>query len=237
MEKIVVANMKMNLELDEVNNYLEGIKSWETDGLVFCPPSIYLPYFLGKGYEVGIQNYAMYENGAYTGEISAKQVKSMNINYAIIGHSERREYFNETDDIINKKMKLGVKNNLNIILCIGETLKHKENKQTEEILKTQIINDFKDVDDISNIIIAYEPIWSIGTGLIPTNEEIYNTTKFIKEVINELYNKDIRVLYGGSVNDDNVTILKDIENLSGFLVGGASLKPEKLKRIKETIIC
>ena len=178
----------------------------------------------------------MYENGAYTGEISASQVKSMNINYAIIGHSERREYFEETDNIINKKIKLGIENNLKIILCIGETLNHKENNQTNEILKKQIVEGLKDIKDINNIIIAYEPIWSIGTGLIPTNDEIYDTTNFIKEEINRLYNKDIMVLYGGSVNDENINVLSEINNLSGFLVGGASLKPDKLKRIKETII-
>lgn len=236
MEKIIVANMKMNLHFDEINNYLNEFKNYNTSGLVFCPPSIYLPYFLNSNYEVGIQNYAMYENGAYTGEISASQVKSMNINYAIIGHSERREYFEETDNIINKKIKLGLENNLKIILCIGETLNHKENNQTKEILKKQIVEGLKDIKDINNIIIAYEPIWSIGTGLIPTNDEIYDTTNFIKEEINRLYNKDIMVLYGGSVNDENINVLSEINNLSGFLVGGASLKPDKLKRIKETII-
>ena len=236
MEKIVVANMKMNLHMDDINNYLNEFKKYDTSGLIFCPPSIYLPYFLNNNYEVGIQNYASYKNGAYTGEISASQVKSMNINYAIIGHSERREYFNETDNIINEKIKLGLENNLKIILCIGEALEHKQNNQTNEVLKKQIINGLKDIQDINSIVIAYEPIWSIGTGLIPTNDEIYNTTNFIKEEINKLYNKDVMVLYGGSVNDDNINVLNEIDNLSGFLVGGASLKPDKLKRIKETII-
>jgi triosephosphate isomerase len=172
--------------------------------------------------------------------VSASQVSSMGVKYAIIGHSERRQLFNETDTVVNKKVLLGIKNKLNIILCIGETKEEKDMLKTDRILKRQLINALRDVDnkDIKNIIIAYEPIWSIGTGNVPENKEISTITSYIKGIVNNLYHEDIDipVLYGGSVNEKNIEELNKINEISGVLVGGASLKADKLKKIKEVII-
>lgn len=241
MEKIVVANLKMNLTVTQISNYLEDIKEvMNSKKVVICPTSIYLPYFLKNKYSVGIQNIAATEEGAFTGEVSASQVSSMGIKYAIVGHSERRQLFNETDTIINKKVLLGIKNKLTIILCIGETKEEKDMLKTDKILKRQLINALRDIDiiDIKNIIIAYEPIWSIGTGNVPENKEISIITKYIKGIVNNLYHEDIDipVLYGGSVNEKNIEELNEIKEISGVLVGGASLKADKLQKIKEVII-
>lgn len=241
MEKIVVANLKMNLNALQTSKYLEDIsKILDTKRVIICPTSIYLPYFLKKKYDVGIQNIASTEDGAFTGEVSASQVASMGIKYSIVGHSERRTYFNETDNIINKKVLIGIKNSLNIILCIGETKEEKDMLKTDKILKRQIINALRDVElkNLKDIIIAYEPIWSIGTGLIPQNKDIRITTKYIKGIVNNLYHEeiDIPVLYGGSVNEKNIEELDLIEELAGVLVGGASLDAQKLKKIKEVTI-
>lgn len=241
MEKIVVANLKMNLTVIEISNYLEEIKDIiNSKRVVICPTNIYLPYFLKKKYSVGIQNIAETEEGAYTGEVSASQVSSMGVKYAIVGHSERRQLYNETDTVVNKKVLLGIKNKLTIILCIGETKEEKDMLKTDRILKRQIINALRDIDnkEIKNIIIAYEPIWSIGTGNVPMNKDISTITMFIKGIVNNIYHEeiDMPVLYGGSVNEKNIEELNKIEEISGVLVGGASLKPEKLEKIKEVII-
>lgn len=224
--KMLLANMKMNLSLEQINDYIERTRDFKDD-IIVIPSSIYIPYFIKNNYRVGIQNISRFDNGAYTGDISASQVKSMGVDYTLIGHSERRNIFNESlDDVRNKVIK-ALENNLKVILCIGESLEQKNNNLTEKVLNEQITSALDGID-ISNIIIAYEPIYSIGTGIIPTNEEIENVTSYIKKVVKELHNKDIDVLYGGSVNDKNIQSLKTIDNVSGFLIGGASLDPNKL---------
>ena len=230
----IFANMKMNLSYDEIKNYIENTKEFK-DKFVVLPSNIYIPYFKENNYNIGIQNISKYENGAYTGDISIKQVKSLGIDYVLIGHSERRHIFNETNEDINIKMIKTKNENLKIILCIGETKEQKDIGLTKQVLKEQIESAFKNINDINNIIIAYEPVWSIGTGNVPSNDDIFGTTNYIKQVINNIYNKDINVLYGGSVNEKNINELNKINNLSGFLVGGASLDSSKLyKMIEET---
>lgn len=229
--KKIFANMKMNLTLDEIKNYINDTSSFKKD-FVVIPTSIYIPYFIDNNYIVGIQDISKYDNGAYTSNVSAKQVKSMGIDYTLIGHSERRNVFNETLEDVNLKVKKGLENNLKIVLCIGEKLEQKDNYK--EILEEQILTAFEGVDKIDNIIIAYEPVWSIGTGLTPTNEEIETITNYIKSVVNKKYNKDIDVLYGGSVNEKNIESLNTINNVSGFLVGGASLNKDKIYKIIES---
>lgn len=241
MEKIVVANFKMNLTVPQISKYIDEMKDkFNTKRVVLCPSNIYLPYFIKKNFAVGIQNFADQEEGAYTGEIAASQVSSMGIDYAIIGHSERREYYNETDAIVNKKILLGLKNNLKIILCIGETKEEHDMHKTDRILKRQIIGAFRNIEekDLKKIIIAYEPIWSIGTGNVPSNKDISAVTIFIRGIINNLYHNDINipVLYGGSVNEKNIIEINNVSEISGVLVGGASLKVEKLEKIKEVMI-
>lgn len=239
MEKIVVANLKMNFTAIEINNYLESIKDKiNTKNVIICPPNIYIPYFLRKKYSVGTQDAFNIDEGAYTGCVSAKQISSMGIKYTILGHSERREKFNETDKIVNSKVISALKSGLNVILCVGETKEELDSNETNIVLKRQLEKSLKNVslDDTNKIMIAYEPIWSIGTGLVPTNKEIKTTIKYIKEVLKSIYNKDFKVLYGGSVTEKNIETINKIEEISGVLVGGASLDADKLNKIKEVVL-
>ncbi len=234
--KIVAGNFKMNLTLDEIKDYINKFNV-ENENVIICPPFIYLPYFINKKYMVGAQNVAFEDSGAYTGEISPKQIKSMGITYTIVGHSERREIFNETDKIINKKIAKALENDLKVILCIGETLEERKNNLTEEKIQKQLENSLQNISNFDNIIIAYEPIWAIGTGIIPTIDEITSTVNYIKGTIKTLYKlENIKVLYGGSVNDTNVEEINKIKVLDGFLVGGASLDPDKFKKIIEVVV-
>lgn len=231
--KLVVGNMKMNLTLYEVENYITEMNDYKD--CVICPSSVFCSFFEQKGYTVGLQNISEYDNGAYTGEISTAQANSLNIKYAIVGHSERREYFKETDEAINKKVVKALNDNLKVILCVGETLSEREENKTKDKIKNQLLKDLKDIDKNSqNLIVAYEPIWAIGTGKIPTNEQIIDVVSFIKSTLNEEFNLNPKVLYGGSTNEKNITELNTINLIDGFLVGGACLIPEKFKKIIET---
>lgn len=239
MEKIVVANMKMNLKINDIKNYIEEMNKIQcTKRFVVCPSSLYLPYFINKDYAIGIQNISSNEEGAYTGEVAPSQVESLGVEYSIVGHSERRQYYFEDDEVINKKIICGLNHNLKIILCIGETKEEKDNNLTNEKLRNQLVNDLKSIDrgQLENIIVAYEPIWSIGTGLVPTNTEIEEIIKYIKSIVNEIASIDIPVLYGGSVNEKNIEEINKIECLTGVLVGGASLVPEKINKIMEVVL-
>ena len=238
-KKLVVGNMKMNLTASEIENYVREIDTKNyNEQVVFCPSSIYLPYFIGKSYGCGIQNVAASEMGAYTGEISVKQVASMNVGYTIIGHSERRSYYNETDEVVRKKVDLACLEDIKIILCIGETLKERESLKTYEVLKRQLTTALKGLDsNCSNkIIIAYEPVWAIGTGKVPTNQDIEETIAFIKNIVMEICSHQMSVLYGGSVNDENISNLNEIPNVDGYLVGGASNKAERFNKIIEVVV-
>ncbi|MEG0909147.1 MAG: triose-phosphate isomerase, partial [Bacilli bacterium] len=185
------------------------------------------------------QNCYSEDKGAFTGEISPKQINSLGVEYVILGHSERRTILHETNEEINKKIKKALTNNLNVILCIGETKEEKDQFMTDKILERQIINCLTGIgtSDAKNIIIAYEPIWSIGTGLTPTEKEIQITIMNIKEILKKLYKElDFNVLYGGSVNEENITSINQIKEISGVLVGGASMDAKKLKKIKEVVL-
>ncbi len=238
-KKIVVGNMKMNLTAKEIDQYLKELekKNYGSD-VVFCPSALYIPYFLGHDFLVGIQNIAAYEKGAYTGEISATQAKSMKISYAIIGHSERREYFQETDEVVATKIRLAQAEDLNVILCVGESLQEREAFETYKVLKRQVKAALQGMEkeNISKVIIAYEPIWAIGTGKVPSNNEIEDTVSFLKDIILELFHTEIPVLYGGSVTDENIQELNKIPNVDGYLVGGASTKIEKFNKIIEVVV-
>lgn len=238
-KRIVVGNMKMNLTAPEITKYVKAIEKKEYNKqVIICPSSLYLPYFIGKSYGVGIQNIAAYENGAYTGEVSASQAKSMRLDCTIIGHSERREYFKETDEIVHQKITLSLEANLKVILCIGETEEERDSLKTYKVLKKQIVSALKGFDekDLKKIIIAYEPIWAIGTGKTPSNDEIKDTIAFIKEIVKSSFQVNMSVLYGGSVNEKNITSLNQIENIDGYLVGGASTKVDKFMKIIEVVV-
>ena len=231
--KWIVSNHKMNLTKEEIENYVSQISSLKsTNKLVFCPSNIYLPYFQNQeNYELGVQNVADRKMGALTGEVAVEQLKSLNVSYVIIGHSVRRNILNESEEMIHQKIKLVLENDMIPILCIGE--KEEEIPQREEILMAEIDSAFLQQSNLERLIIAYEPIWAIGTGKIPTPEEITTITEWIKDYIQKKYQVSCPVLYGGSVSVSNIDELSTVSNIDGYLIGGTSLDIEKLKVIIE----
>ena len=227
--KYLVCNFKNKLLKDDILKYNISLGEIETKiKLVLCPPSIYLSYFNKSGYELGVQDISSFMDRTITGEIEASQVKSLGATYVIIGHSERRIYKHEINiDFINK-INNALENNLKVIYCIGETLSDKENGNTFQVLEKQISEVLNNVE-IKDIMVAYEPVWAIGTGNVPSVKEIKENIEFINDVIYEKYENKLDILYGGSVNDGNIGDLCSIKCLSGFLVGGASLDVNKVK--------
>ena len=227
--KYLVCNFKNKLLKDDILKYNISLGEIETKiKLVLCPTSIYLSYFNKSGYEIGVQDISSFMDRTITGEIEASQVKSLGTTYVIIGHSERRIYKHEINiDFINK-INNALENNLKVIYCIGETLSDKENGNTFQVLEKQISEVLNNVE-IKDIMIAYEPVWAIGTGKVPSVKEIKENIEFINDIIYEKYENKLDILYGGSVNDENIGELCSIKGLSGFLVGGASLDVNKVK--------
>ena len=221
---IVVANLKAYMTYKDILKYKDNVP----DNVIVCPSNLHIPFFLNHKYKVGIQDISIYDIGAHTGEICASQVKELGVEYAIIGHSERRS--KETDDEINKKVLKALENNLKVILCIGENKDENKNEKIEY----QILNDLKNVSNLDNVIIAYEPVWCIGTGITPTNEQIEETIKFIQSIFRKNFTTNVKILYGGSVDKNNINTLKKI-NLSGFLIGKASTDYEHLKEIVDSL--
>ena len=235
--KLIIANHKMNMDAKEINNYLKELGKIDNKNVIICPTSIYIPYFLKKKFKVGIQNTFIHDKGSYTGEISPKQAKSLGVSYTILGHSERRIYSDETDTFINKKVLEALNNKLKVILCICETLEEKNMLKTDRILKRQVINALRDVEQIDNVIIAYEPVWAIGTGVVPTSSEISSTISYIKTIIDNLYpDNNVKIIYGGSVTEKNIKSLNKIKEVDGFLVGGASLDVKAFLKIIEVVV-
>lgn len=234
--KLLVGNFKMNLCESDIKEYLDYIDECDINSInnmVFCPPNIYLKDFINKKVLVGSQNVSEFNNGAYTGEISASQLRSIGVKYSIIGHSERRQLFNENSSV-NEKIKRLNENNIIPILCIGESKEEYDSNRTKIVLKEEIDYAFKD-NNIDNIIIAYEPIWSIGTGLIPKLEEINDIMIFIKEYVYNHYNINIKVLYGGSVNTKNINDLEKVKSIDGYLVGGCSIKYKDFFELEDVL--
>ena len=236
-----VANWKMFGDLrtinslDKVINFSKANKKIKYR-LVYCPPNTLIRPLSKRlkktNIEVGAQNCHESENyGAFTGQVNSKMLKNVGAKYIILGHSENRQN-GEDDKLINLKVKSSIKTGLKVIFCIGETLKEKESKQTNKILTRQIINGLKSIKNKSNIIIAYEPVWSIGTGLIPSSKDLINSISFIKSKFRK---KSPKILYGGSVNGNNINHLKNISIIDGFLIGGASQDSKKfIDIIKKT---
>lgn len=225
----------MNMKFGEIPNYISHFKNIKNNNLVICPSFIYIPYFLNYDFHVGSQNVCIEEDGGYTGEISARQLHSIGVKYTIIGHSERRIKLKENDIEINQKIKSSIKSNLKVILCVGETLEEKEMLKKDIILKRQIRNALFGVESLNNIIIAYEPVWSVGTNKLPSNEELIKTILYIKDLVYSIYKKNIKVIYGGSINEKNIENLKNIRELDGFLIGSASINPNRFIEIIEKI--
>ena len=229
MVKIIAANWKMNNDFSDIKPFVKYVKKNAKDkkGLVVCVPSVMLKETADaskKVFEVGAENCYFEEKGAFTGEISPKMVKSAGANYVIVGHSERRQIFGETNEMLNKKLKACLSNGLKVIFCIGETLEEKS--KYKSVLKKEIVEGFDEITDFSNIVIAYEPVWAIGTGKVATTADISKVHSYIKTLVKEIYDVDVSVLYGGSVKPSNSKEILALQEVDGVLIGGASLKPE-----------
>ena len=238
MKRMLVANHKMNLDIDEINDFIDSMDSVVSDDIVICPTSIYLPYFLGKGYFVGVQNIYGEDKGSFTGEVSPKQAKKIGAIYAIVGHSERRLKMGETDEMVNHKIKSCITNEITPIMCIGETIEQKQLHRTNKVIQSQLEKGLHGLTakDVEKAIIAYEPIWAIGSGEIPTNRDISVIIKYIKNLVSKKFDVDVKVLYGGSVNPSNVEELNKVDVCDGYLVGGASLKVEEFKKLIKEVV-
>lgn len=235
---IIAGNWKMNNTIKEGLQLIEEIKSYKLNDnveAVVCVPFINLldaKRSIGNtNIKLGAQNMHWEENGAYTGEISPLMLKEIGIDYVILGHSERRQYFNETDDTVNKKVKAAIRHGIKPIICVGETLEQRESNTEKEVVKNQILNALIDIEekDIDNIVIAYEPIWAIGTGKTASSDDANNMLGFIRETIDGKYGEKknvIRIQYGGSVKPSNIKELMNKSDVDGALVGGASLAAE-----------
>ena len=242
--KVIAGNWKMNMLPNETINFIEGLSQEIKDvknEIILCVPYTDLFYALltaqNTNIKIGAQNMHWKEKGAYTGEISGQMLKSIGVEYVIIGHSERRQYFAETDETVNLKVKSALENNLKPIICVGETLEQREHGETEKIIESQIKLALKDLtkEQIRAIIIAYEPVWAIGTGKTATPEEANNVIKYIRKQIKELYNEEITeniiIQYGGSVKASNAEELFNMSDIDGALVGGASLNFKEFSEI------
>lgn len=240
----VAGNWKMNTTATEAEKLvlemldkLDRIKGAEK---VLCPPFISLVainmMLQGSSIKLGAQNMYFETKGAYTGEISPVMLSEL-CEFVILGHSERRWYFGETDEIVNKKVKAALANRLQPILCVGERLAEKEAGKTEDVINRQVTADFKGIEPVSNLVIAYEPVWAIGTGKAASGEQAAATIQFIRDVVAKLWNKSIahglRILYGGSVTSANIAEFISHPEIDGALVGGASLKSEDFVSIVE----
>ena len=236
-KKIIAGNWKMNLNPEEAVNLINSLKPLVEGAdadVVFCVPAIdiipALEAVKSSAIEIGAQNMYFEDAGAYTGEISPKMLASLGIKYVIIGHSERREYFAETDETVNKKVHKALEYGITPVVCCGESLKQREQGITIDFIRQQIKIAFLSVsaDDAKKTVIAYEPIWAIGTGKTATTAQAQEVCKAIRDCIAEIYDKSvadmIRIQYGGSVSADNAAELLAQEDIDGGLVGGASLK-------------
>ena len=242
--KVIAGNWKMNMLPNETIQFIEDLAPLVKDTeheVILCVPYTDLFYALltaqNTNIKIGAQNMHFEESGAYTGEVSGKMLKSINVEYVIIGHSERRQYFNETDESVNKKVKAAFENGLKPIVCVGETLEQREAGKVEEIItnQTKLALEGLTNEQVENTIIAYEPIWAIGTGKTATKEDANDAVKAIRNKIAEIYGQNVadRVIiqYGGSVKSSNAKELFSMSDIDGALVGGASLKSEEFSKI------
>ena len=238
-KKIVAGNWKMNMTPSQAVKLcadLKDVVKSDTLDVVYCVPAIDIVPVVeavkGTNVKVGAENMYFEEKGAYTGEISAEMLKDAGVEYVIIGHSERRDYFKEDDELLNKKVKKSIEAGLTPILCCGESLEQREMGITLDWIRMQIKSDLAGVaaSDVANLVIAYEPIWAIGTGKTATSDQAQEVCGAIRECIKEIYDEAtaeaVRIQYGGSVNAGNAAELFAKPDIDGGLVGGASLKAD-----------
>ncbi len=241
---VIAGNWKMNKTVSEAVALINALKPLAAEAkaeVVVCPTSVCLTEAVkaveGSNIGVGAQNMYHKESGAFTGEISPVFLKDMNIEYVILGHSERRQYFKETDEDINKKVIAALNHGLKPILCIGETLEERESGTTFDVITTQVNGSMADMTEMNldNVIIAYEPVWAIGTGKTATKEDANEVISFIRKLLREKFGDAVadktRILYGGSVKSSNIKELMDMPEIDGALVGGASLEAEEFSKI------
>ena len=234
---IIAGNWKMNktaAEAEALINELKPLVAKARPEVVICVPYTDLwvakKAIAGSKIKLGAENVAWADSGAFTGEISAAMLKEIGVEYVIIGHSERRQYFGETDVTVNGRLKAGIANGLNVILCVGETLTEREKNRTKRVLKKQILEGLKDVADFTNVVVAYEPVWAIGTGKTATAEDANKTIGYIRSLVKKTWGaevaKSLRIQYGGSMKPSNAAELMSKPNIDGGLIGGAALKAE-----------
>lgn len=242
--KFIAGNWKMNKTVAETRQFIReliplvaGVKN----RVALCVPYTDLAAAVeetkGTNIAVGAQNVHWAESGAFTGEISVAMLKEIGVEYVVIGHSERRQYFGETDETVLKRTLAALGGGLKPIVCVGETLAKRESGKTRDVLARQISEGLKDVSaaDIGNVVIAYEPVWAIGTGKTATNDEANEAIGFIRSLLAEKYGKDaadgVYIQYGGSMNEKNAEALLSMSEIDGGLIGGASLVPQKFEAI------
>jgi triosephosphate isomerase len=242
---LIAANFKMNKTVSEAIDYFTKLKKLTKDvedvEIVVATPNILLYPLVNIVKDTNInlsaENVHWEDSGAFTGETSAKTLKDMGVNYTVLGHSERREMFAETNETVNKRLHNALKNGVKVIFCIGETLSERKNNKTIEKVKTQIKEGLKNIttENMKHIGIAYEPIWAIGTGVTASKEQAQEVHAEIRKILKELFNADVanatRILYGGSVKPENITELMAQLDIDGALVGGASLRPDSFIEI------
>ena len=248
--KLIVANWKMNpLTLAEAEELLDPIKKIIKDvknaEVVICPPFIYLeqlskilnPKRFTLNPILGAQDCFWEDHGAYTGEISPLMLKNLGVEYVIVGHSERRNYLGETDEMVARKVEAVIENGLTPVLCVGETLEQKKKGLAEKIIKEQLENCFRNSKFHNHIVIAYEPVWAIGTGDDCPPEKALEMIKFIKDILKSEFGvQDSRLLYGGSVDSRDIADYLKYPEIEGALVGGASLKTEEFEKIINEVL-
>ena len=236
--KFIAANWKMNGSINFINKFINNLDNLTLENIldqsiciIIFPPFVY-SYFIAnklKNYYLGGQNCSLFLEGAYTGDVSASMLHDIGCQFCIIGHSERRTIFNETNNEVSIKATNSLKNNIHPIICVGETLQEKKDNKTKEILSKQIRESINDDSNNNNTIIAYEPIWAIGSGLTPSLEEIDEIHNFIKNEIQGYEN--YKILYGGSVKSANSKEILNLDSVDGVLIGGASLDVDEFNKI------
>ncbi len=234
--RYLLGNWKMNGQIDSIKAYEKNFKvckGYDEVYLGIALPSIYLGNANGlkKKVFIGAQNVSEYEKGAYTGEISSQMLADLDVDFCLIGHSERRMYFNESDESLNKKIKATLTKNILPVLCIGERI---DDETKLAILKSQIQNALSNLEPNIPLVVAYEPVWAIGTGKIPTIEDIESTCALVKSIIKDTLGVEKPVLYGGSVKSSNSAEIVALKSVDGLLVGGASLDPQEFINILKT---
>lgn len=245
-KKVIAGNWKMNMTPSQAVALIEELKPLvanEEVDVVFCVPAIDIipavEAVKGTNIQIGAENMYYEEKGAFTGEISASMLKELNVEYVVIGHSERRQYFGETDEVVAKRTLAASEAGITPIVCVGETLKEREANITFETVGRQVKVDLSLLSDeqVANAVIAYEPVWAIGTGLTATSEQAEEVIAFIRNTVKEVYGESVadsvRIQYGGSMNAKNAAELMAMPNIDGGLIGGASLKAPDFSVIVE----